>query len=143
MNSENKYCVYGRCMSVADLQEVCWNYNAVADGIYKLAQETGIFDETNCVIKSWRILDIQDTMWDSSITLIGVNMWNHAEEIPVQLSFPAQFLFMNPEEVKAIWAEHMNKIDEQIRTRIRESKRKQYEELKKLFEPEESDGKIS
>ena len=143
MNSENKYCVYGRCMSVEDLKEVCWNYNAVADGIYKLAQETGIFDETNCVIKSWRITDSKDELWGSDTTLLRVDMWDHVDSVPVQTTFPAQFLFMKPEDVEAIWSVYMNKVDEQIRARIRENKRKQYEELKKEFEPEESDGKIS
>jgi hypothetical protein len=70
-------------------------------------------------------------------------MWDHADSVPVQITFPAQFLFMKPEDVKAIWSVHMSKVDERLSARIRESKRKQYEELKKLFEPEESDGKIS
>lgn len=143
MNSENKPYVYGRCASVDDLKDVCWNYNWVADGIYQLAQETGIFDETNCVIKGWRITDSNDELWGPDTTLLRVDMWDHADNVPVQITFPAQFLFMKPEDVKAMWSVYMNKVDEQIRARIRESKRKQYEELKKEFEPEKSDGKIS
>jgi len=121
----------GGCTSIDDLFKLDHDWNAVVDAIYRLWQDTGIFDEYGKVITDWRMLDNQ-----GDDTLIIVRYYVPNEDCNDSFVFNAKFLFMDPKDVVEEWNKQQEIYDAENEKQEREIKYRQFLELKKIFEPE-------
>lgn len=129
MGTEQK--TVGDCTSIDELCKLDYNWNAVVAAIYRLWQDTGIFDEYGKVITNWRILENQ-----GDDTLIMVSFYDPNEDDNGTFTCHAKFLFMDPKDVVEEWNKQQEIYDAANEKREREIQYQKFLELKKIFEPE-------
>ncbi len=129
MGTEQK--TVGGCTSIDELCKLDYNWNAVVDAIYRLWQDTGIFDEYGKAITDWRIFENQ-----GDDTLVMVRFYDQSEDANGTFTCHAKFLFMDPKDVVEEWNKQQEIYDAENEKREREIKYQQFLELKKIFEPE-------
>lgn len=129
MGTEQK--TVGGCTSIDELCKLDYNWNAVVDAIYRLWQDTGIFDEYGKVITDWRIFENQ-----GDDTLVMVRFYDQSEDDNGTFTCHAKFLFMDPKDVVEEWNKQQEIYDAENEKRERKIQYRKFLELKKIFEPE-------
>jgi hypothetical protein len=129
MGTEQK--TVGGCTSIDELCKLDYNWNAVVDAIYRLWQDTGIFDEYGKAITDWRIFENQ-----GDDTLIMVRFYDQSEDANGTFTCHAKFLFMDPKDVVEEWNKQQEIYDAENEKRERKIQYRKFLELKKIFEPE-------